>query len=146
MIIGKRKSFPKRGKLLGIDWGEKRIGLAVTDPAQKFVFLRQTPPLRGSRQAAGAPVGSLVELAEDENIVGIVVGLPLRLDGTDSGTTRRVRAFAVELATATDIPIILFDESLTSFEASERTKDKRLLDSESARVLLENFLAAGNRK
>ena len=129
--------------MLGIDWGAKRIGIAVSDQDGNFVFLRRAAP---AAESLGSAASCIAEIAKSEGATGIVVGLPLRLDGTDSDTTKRVREFATELASATDIPIILFDESLTSFEAAERTKDKSLLDSESARVLLENFIAACRRK
>ena len=143
MIVNNFKSFPKTGKLLGIDWGEKRIGLAISSPDQKFVFTRD------SRSGIRDP--EFVNFIQDEDIVGIVLGLPLRLDGTESKTTARVREFAKDLQNKTDVPIILFDESLTSFEASSlslrgarrATRQSRndTLDSKSAQVLLENAIS-----
>ncbi|MDR3208427.1 MAG: Holliday junction resolvase RuvX [Rickettsiales bacterium] len=130
MICKDFNFFPTTGRLAGIDWGEKRVGVAVSDPGRGFVFAR--PRITA---AAGA-AKRIADFAKSENIAGIVVGLPLRLDGTESETTARVRAFAEELAKETDIPVILFDEGLTSFEAAERGAEN--LDSEAARILLEN--------
>ena len=146
MIIDNFKSFPPGGKIMGIDWGAKRIGVAVSDPDRKFVFIRQCLFNKPPRPQSGHPStgGELLKVIADEGVVGIVLGLPLRLDGTDSPTTVRVREFARELAGVVDVPIILFDESLTSFEAEE--SGAKNLDSESARVLLENAIAVINRK
>ena len=131
---------------MGIDWGAKRIGVAVSDPERKFVFIRQCLLEKPPRPLRAHPStgGELLKIIAEENIIGIVLGLPLRLDGTDSETTARVREFAGELAAATPVPIVLFDESLTSFEAAESGSEN--LDSESARVLLENAIAVMNRK
>ena len=129
MIINNFKSFPKKGKLLGIDWGAKRIGIAISDPMRKFVFLRDSKDWENL----------LMEVS------GIVIGLPLRLNGEDSDTTKKVRKFANNLSKKTDLPIILFDESLTSFEAVEKGAKKNQLDAESARVLLENAISFINR-
>ena len=131
MIIDDFKSFPPLGRIMGIDWGAKRVGVAVSSPDRKFVFARETN-------------ADILKTISEEGIVGIVLGLPLRLDGTDSDTTRRVRKFAAELAAATLVPIVLFDESLTSFEAA--TGGAKNLDSESARVLLENAIAVMKRQ
>jgi putative Holliday junction resolvase len=139
MICHDFKDFPKTGRLIGIDWGGRSIGVAASDPDRKFVFVRPPITNRESRIA-------IRDLIRSENVVGVVLGLPLRLDGTDSPTTKRVRKFAADLAAQTDIPIILFDESLTSFEAAENGADAGGLDSESARVLLENAIAVMGRK
>jgi putative Holliday junction resolvase len=138
MICDDFNFFPREGRLLGVDWGEKRIGLAVSDPAREFVFIR--PQISNSEFRNKIP-----DLIEFEDIAGIVVGLPLRLNGDESGTTRRARDFADELARLTDAPIVLFDEALTSAEASDRGAKPGDLDSESARVLLENAIAVMKR-
>ena len=138
MIITDRNFFSKTGKILAIDWGEKRIGLAVSDPEQKFVFTRP----------AVNTIDNVQCTIDNEDVVGIVIGLPLRLDGTESETTKKVREFAEQLSIVNcTLPIILFDESLTSHAASEYDGDRKRhkkqlsnLDSESAKILLENFL------
>lgn len=86
-----------------------------------------------------------------EDIKGIILGLPLRTDGTESDTTARVREFATRLAEQTDLPILLFDESLTSFAAEEdnmaagRAKNENL-DSLAAKIMLENALVQLKRQ
>jgi putative Holliday junction resolvase len=135
MILDNFKSFPKTGKILAIDWGGRRIGLAVCDESRNFTFARSR--IDNRFDLAKTEIKNFVEY---ERIVGIILGLPLRLNGEDSDTTRKVRQFAIELETVLDIPIALFDESLTSFEASESGADKDHIDSESARLLLENAI------
>ena len=131
MILTDFNDFPRTGRLLGIDWGTKRIGLAISDPAQDFVFTR--PAIKEWNP----------NIIADENISGIVLGLPLCTDGTDSETTRKVRDFANALSEQTDAPIIMLDETLTSFEA--QTAQVTDIDSESAKIILENAIAIMRR-
>ncbi len=147
MILPDFNDFPRKGRILGIDWGARRIGLAVSDENHGFVFER--PVLVQSDMKTSAK--QIYDLIRSEKIVGVVVGLPLRSDGSDSDTTRNVRDFAKELTAYTDIPVAFIDESLTSIEAQEklgriRVSDiKRNLDSAAARVILENAISLMNR-
>jgi len=127
------KDFPRTGRILGIDWGTKRVGTAVSSPDWDFVFPRTIIPGETS-------IEQIKKLIESESIVGVVLGLPLYPDGTDSNTTRNVREFEINLAKEISIPIIFIEENLTSVEASERIKNKDL-DSESAAIILENGIA-----
>lgn len=148
MILRDFKVFPRAGRLIGIDWGARRTGVAVSDETRGFVFTR--PPIL-SQDSAGL-VRAVVDLAVVEHAVGIVIGLPLRGDGTESETTARVREFADALAGLVDLPIIFIDETLSSTAAQEemgrvRPRDiKEKLDSNAARVILENAIAMLNRK
>lgn len=145
MILPDFKDFPKTGRILGIDWGARRVGLAVSDPSQEFVFVR--PQLEYKNEPV---VEKIVKIATAEQSVGIVIGLPIRSDGTESDTTLSVRKFANELSGQVDLPIIFVDESLSSFEAGENLSGirnkKNVLDSESAKVILENAIALNKRK
>lgn len=148
MILPDFKAFPRSGRVLGIDWGLRRIGVAVSDPTRDFVFVRDAIVLpRGAVNHADL----VVETAVRENVVGIVVGLPLYPDGTESNTTKMVREFVADLATKTNLPICMIEENLTSVSAQEsmgrvRVRDLKVrLDSESARVILENAIAMINR-
>ena len=154
MISENFKTFPRAGKLMGIDWGEKRIGLAVTDPDRKFTFARPR----------ATDISHIAYHISHEGVTGVIIGLPIRSDGSDSETTKRVRAFAEKLAEQTDVPIALLDETLTSVAAEEsifragdigkcrcrcdRRGDRhpKDIDSESARIILENALAIMNRR
>lgn len=143
MILSDFKVFPRFGRLIGIDWGVRRTGVAVCDNTHEFIFTRPVLVVKNATEL----VQQIADLVKSEHAVGIVVGLPLRTDGTESDTTKMVRAFANALAGATDVPIIFIDECLSSSVAMEQighatVRDiKEKLDSESARVILENAIA-----
>lgn len=144
MILPDFKVFPRTGRILGVDWGRARIGLAVSDSNRDFVFVR---PVVNVVRGADTHADIVAKIALAESVVGIAVGLPTRNDGTESETTQMVRDFVNKLATKTDLPICMIEENLTSVAAQEsmgriRVRDiKQKLDSESARVILENAIA-----
>lgn len=148
MILPDFKAFPRVGRILGIDWGLRRIGIAVSDPSREFVFARDVISVP---RGANNHVALIADVARSENVVGIVVGMPVRGDGTESDTTKMVRTFVDELAIQTDLPICMIEENLTSATAQEnmgrvRVRElKEKLDSESARVILENAISMINR-
>ena len=148
MILPDFKAFPRAGRILGIDWGLRRIGVAVSSPMRDFVFVRDVIVMS---HGADNHADLVVDMAARENVVGIIVGVPVRGDGTESDTTKMVRDFVAKLATKTDLPICMIEENLTSSAAQEsmgrvRVRDlKEKLDSESARVILENAIAMINR-
>ena len=135
------------GRILGVDWGARRTGIAVSDETRDFVFVR--PPVTAGRGEDS--VKKIADMAKIEHVVGIVVGLPLRIDGSESETTKMVRDMVTRLVQNVDLPICLIDESLTSSAASEENnlhnqKDvKEKLDSQSARIILENAIAVIKR-
>ena len=147
MILRDFKVFNASGRLLGLDWGARRTGVAISDAEQRFVFARDPIVSANSDEL----IGKIIGLIARENIAGIVIGLPLRMDGADSETTAMVRAFAENLSHATDLPIIFIDETLSSTAAQEemgrvRVRDiKEKLDSNAARVILENAISMMNR-
>ena len=148
MILSDFKAFPRDGRVLGIDWGLRRIGVAVSDPMRDFVFVRDVISLpRGAENHAEL----VAEMVREERVVGIVVGIPVRGDGTESDTTKMVRAFMERLSEITNLPICGIEENLTSHAAQEEmgrvsVRDlKQRLDSESARIILENAIAMINR-
>ena len=147
MILPDFKGFPRSGRIIGIDWGARRIGVAVSDDTRNFVFVRPTINLGADDEAAAI----VARVASDECARGIVVGLPLYPDGAESDTTKMVREFINALSQKTDLPIVTVEENLTSVSAQEsmgrvRVRDiKEKLDSESARVILENAIALINR-
>jgi putative pre-16S rRNA nuclease len=137
---------------VGLDIGERRIGIAVSDVTGTLAR-----PLRVLR-AAGLEVDALdvvafeiARLAEEEDGVdAIVVGLPRRLDGTATEMTPRVEQFARNLGAKTSLPVALQDERLSSREAESRLalrdKDwrsrKARLDAAAAAVILQDYLDA----
>ena len=144
MIMPDFKDFPRTGRLIGFDWGARRTGVAVSDEMRQFVFARE--PI-----VSGAMAQQMALIAEREKVAGIIIGLPLRTDGTESETTKMVRSVANDIAHYTDLPICFIDESLTSSAAADENglhtiKDvKEKLDSQAARIILENAIAVINR-
>ena len=148
MILPNFKDFPKSGRVIGIDWGARRTGIAITDESREFVFVRPVVVALNSDDL----VEKITQIINSENVSGVVVGLPLRMDGTESDTTQNVRAFVSALEKHLDVPIRMLDETLSSASAQEdmgrvrRVDIKQKLDSESARVILENALSIIKRQ
>ena len=143
MIIPDFKDFPRRGRIIGIDWGARRTGVAISDESREFVFAR--PVITAGRgEDMPKKIADAINVA---GVVGVVVGLPLRTDGTESDTTKMVRDAVDKIARCVDLPICFIDETLTSSIAAEENgfHDKKSarekLDSESARLILENAIA-----
>ena len=147
MILPDFKDFPRVGRVMGVDWGARRTGVAVSDPTREFIFTRDAITSRPDECVAPR----VADIAGAEKVVGIIIGLPVHSDGTQSETSVAVREFANRLATFTDLPICFIEENLTSITAQEqmgrvRVRDiKQRLDSESARVILENAIAVIRR-
>ncbi len=134
-------------RLLGVDYGSKRIGLSVSDPDRKFAFPLTTYE-RSSREQDAAYFRALVA---EEAIGQIVLGLPVHLDGREGQKAAEVRAFAAWLAETVGLPIVCFDERFTTVEAESalweaglshrKRKDRR--DRVAAQILLQTYLDAG---
>jgi putative holliday junction resolvase len=137
-------------RIVGLDVGERRIGVAVSDAtctlARPVGVLRSATLDRAALEQAAHEVSRLA--SEEDGIATIVVGLPRRLDGTANEMTPRVESFASELSSLTRLPVVLQDERLTSREAESRlavrTKDwrarKQQLDAASAAIILQDYL------
>ncbi len=145
----KSQVLPKNGRLLAIDFGERRFGIAVTDPLQITAQARETLQVREWREA----IPRIKAIIEELQVKGVVVGLPVSLSGNEGMMAERVREFADMLQRETQLPVILWDERLTSLQA-ERTlrefslkpsqhKDK--VDRLAAYFLLRNFLDSQQR-
>jgi mannose-1-phosphate guanylyltransferase len=142
-------SLPAEGPLLGVDPGTKRVGLAVAGAlgiVHPLGFVEAAPRERLLEKIAA--------LAADRQCVGIVVGLPLNMDGSESPGSKAARELGAELARATGLPVDFGDERLTSFAAEkemeplELTKKKRKArtDAIAAAMLLETYLAEHRKK
>ncbi len=133
-----------RGPILGIDLGEKRIGLAVSDPAASIAFPAGFVVSRGRARDLVA----LREVVEERGIARIVVGLPIHLDGRASPGSQAARTFADALGEATGLPVDLLDERWTSRAAERslsetkggRKKRREVVDSVAATLLLRTYL------
>jgi len=137
-------------RTVGLDIGERRIGVAVSDAtgtlARPLGVLR---PAGLDVDALDVVVQEIARLAGEEDGVGaIVIGLPRRLDGTPSEMTPRVERFARALGTKTSLPVALQDERLSSREAESRLalRDKNWrsrkakLDAAAAAIILQDYL------
>jgi putative holliday junction resolvase len=137
-------------RFLGIDYGRKRIGLALSDATGLLARPWKTVAARPAVKLAAADIAREIEALrqEPEGLGGIVIGLPLRLSGEANDQTATVQGLASELRQRTAVPVTLQDERLSSREAesllARREKDwrkrKPLLDAMSAAVVLQDFL------
>jgi putative Holliday junction resolvase len=107
------RPLPLSGRLLGLDAGERRVGIAISDPEQRLAL-----PLHAVDRAVS--LEDLADLARVEEIAGVVVGLPVSLSGDEGAQAQSAREFAREVEKALDLPVAFWDERLTSQEA-ERT-------------------------
>lgn len=138
-------------KILAIDPGGKRVGLAASDALH--LTTRLLPVLQVKKLNSSVP--ELVKLIEAEEFRKVIVGLPLNMDGSEGAAAKGAKALAKALEAALkkkelSCEVELWDERLTSFEAEQRTrqqgvakaKAKAFLDSVAAEVLLEDYLAS----
>ena len=131
-------------RALGIDFGLKRVGLAVSDRTATLV----SPYKTIERSTRDKLFDELMEIIHKEAVETIVVGLPLSMDGEDTLTTRQARNFAQSLGRRTELPIHLMDERHTSAQAEEELnaanvrgkKRKMALDSQAAVIILRSWL------
>ena len=132
------------GPILALDLGEKLVGAAISD--ERLVTTKRLPPLKRSNwKKLLQDVRHLVERFDAQTIV---VGLPLRLDGTAGDAAQNARRVAENLAKSIDVPVYLQDERLTSFDAIENLKAEgvkpdaipALVDGEAAATILRDFL------
>ncbi|WP_457638161.1 Holliday junction resolvase RuvX [Oceanithermus sp.] len=130
-------------KLLGLDVGDSRIGLAVTETGQPFAFGRGWLQRKGN----GEDVSAILELARSENVDLVVVGLPLLASGEEGTQAAKVRDFVKELRSA-GLRVELSDERFTTRLAQQRLehlprkkkREKGRLDEAAAVAILEGFL------
>lgn len=136
------------GNIVGIDYGRKRIGLAVADTESRIATPLTT--LAGRNEATrDARIVSDASPAEEAE--AFVVGLPMNMDGTDSEQTRVTRRFASELGRLSGLPVHLQDERLSSYAASEllseagvsRQRRKEITDQIAAQQILQAWLDRG---
>lgn len=131
-------------RVLAVDYGKKRIGLAVTDPLNIFAYPLATL-LNDSKFWQG-----FLKIIFEYNVKKLILGFPLREGGEDSHVTKDVLAFRDELIKKTGLPVELVDERYSSEIAKQRIietvgsrkkrRDKSLVDKNAAAVILEDFL------
>jgi putative holliday junction resolvase len=132
-------------RVLAVDFGEKRIGLAVSDETGRVVV----PVGSVTRSSDSQAVAAVALAAKEREVSRLVVGLPRNLDGREGPIARRARNFARRLAVASGLPVDLHGEGLTSADAERDLRDAGLprerrdaaRDAEAAAVLLRDWLS-----
>ena len=132
------------GPLLGIDLGEKRVGLSISDRTQSIASNYATL----EKKKFSLFSLDLRAIIDKEIICGIVVGLPLNMDGSEGPKCQSTRHFAKNFSNIVDLPITFWDERLTTVAAERsllsadlsRKKRKRVVDSVAAVLILQNLL------
>ena len=131
-------------RILGVDYGERRIGLALSDPLQIIA----KPLTMIDRVKISDYISLISNIVSEKNITSIVVGLPLTLKGTYSKQTKIVMAFVEQLKLELKIPINCIDERLSSVSAEKLLQmqsiktghNKGLVDETSAAIILQEYL------
>jgi len=138
------------GPILALDLGEKLVGAAISD--ERLITTKRLPPLKRSNwKKLLQDVRHLLERFDAQTIV---VGLPLRLDGSEGDAAKNVRRLAVNLAKSVEQPVYLQDERLTSRAAMENLKAEgvkpeeiaALIDGEAAAMILRDFLVTDQKR
>jgi putative Holliday junction resolvase len=133
-------------RLLGVDYGSVRIGLAISDPDRKIAFPLATHQ-RGSREQDAAYFRQAIA---EESVGGIVLGLPVHCNGNEGQAAAAVRAFGQWLGELTGLPLVYWDERFTTVEAEAALWDaglthkqrKQRRDKVAAQMLLQTYLDA----
>ena len=123
-LDGFAATLPPGARLLGFDLGEKTIGVALSDTSRAIATPMETLP-RGKFSADVVKLGKIIA---EHKVGGIVVGLPLNMDGSDGPSAQSARAFARNLAARVDLPIVLWDERLSTVAVT-----RTLLDADTSR-------------
>ena len=139
--------FPTRGRLLGLDYGTKRVGLALSNLEQTIATPLELLTRRDERQ----DIRALQKAARDYSVTGLVVGLPVHMSGDEGEKAKEARAFGRWAAAAVNLPVAYCDERYTSAMADEQLRAAELSpkqrkarrDMLAAQILLQAFLDGG---
>jgi putative Holliday junction resolvase len=148
-LVSDNFSVPTRGTLLGLDYGTKRFGVAVSTPEQTIASPLENYTRRNERDDAVF----LKRLATEYQAVGLVVGLPVHMSGDEGTKAKEARAFGEWAARACGLPVVYWDERYSSAMAElylqqaevSPKKRKERLDKVAAQVMLQAFLESDDR-
>ncbi|WP_026871483.1 Holliday junction resolvase RuvX [Inquilinus limosus] len=138
--------LPPGGRLIGLDLGEKTIGMAVSDPG-----LSLASPIGTIRRTKFTPdAKELLRIVDDRGVAGLVIGLPVNMDGSEGPRCQSVRAFARDLLKLRDLPIAFWDERLSTMAVQRqmidfdvtRKKRAKAVDTAAAAWILQGALDA----
>ena len=132
-------------RIMGIDYGDARTGVALSDLLCSIVGSAQVVPSRNTQKA----IADIVKIAKENEVGEIVVGLPRNMDGTEGSRAQLCREFADFLKEATGLPVAMWDERRTTVEAHNilsqhnyhGQKRKNTVDAVAASLILEGYLA-----
>ncbi len=133
------------GRILGLDLGEVRIGVAISDPDRRLAV-----PLGTVHTGAPADLKAIAALVSENDVTAVVVGYPLQLSGEAGTRAHLAEGFAEALRAVLDIPVVLHDERLSTVEAdralaaagADGRERRRVIDRSAATVILQSFLDA----
>ncbi len=136
--------LPPRGALIGLDLGSKTIGVAASDPERRVAAPVETI----SRQRFNLDARRILDLAAERRAAGLVLGLPINMDGSEGPRAQATRAFARNLARLTELPIALWDERLSTAAVeraliaadASRAKRQKVIDQHAAAYILQGAL------
>ena len=144
-----RAALPRNQRLLGLDVGEKTIGLALSDPGLSVA----SPVSTIKRTKFTADANALLKLAAERGVGGLVIGLPLNMDGSEGPRCQSVRQFAANLLKLKDLPILFWDERMSTMAVERamiahdvtRARRDKVVDQAAAAFILQGALDAIGR-
>jgi putative holliday junction resolvase len=139
--------FPTAGRLLAVDWGDVRIGLALSDPSQVLATPLETLVRRAGKRF---PMPRFLELIAEHAPVGVVVGLPLTGEGEEAASAAAAREMAETIGRRAALPVELWDERMSTARALAAIREqggstrgrREDVDALAAAVLLQHFMEA----
>lgn len=141
-----RKESGRMGgvRILGLDFGTKRIGVALSDE----LAITAQAVCAIERRIPGKDFAEIINFIKENNVTEVVVGLPISMNGSYSAKTKEAAEFADTLAKRIDIPVKTWDERLSTLQAERtlleadvsRAKRKRVMDKLAAQVILQSYL------
>ena len=144
MLMDAAPLLPQRGALIGLDLGTKTIGVASSDPDRRVAAPVETI----ARKRFGLDAARILELATERRAAGLVLGLPINMDGSEGPRAQSTRTFARNLAQLTKLPIALWDERLSTAAVeraliaadASRAQRKSVIDQHAASYILQGAL------
>ncbi|HET6160688.1 MAG TPA: Holliday junction resolvase RuvX [Dongiaceae bacterium] len=148
-LITLRDALPRNQRVLGLDLGEKTIGLALSDPGLSVA----SPISTIKRTKFTADATALLKLAGERGVGGLVIGLPLNMDGSEGPRCQSVRQFAANLLKLKDLPILFWDERLSTMAVERemiahdvtRARRDKVVDQAAAAFILQGALDSLSR-
>ena len=139
-----RAALPRSQRLLGLDVGEKTVGLALSDPGLSVA----SPVTTIKRSKFTADANALLKLASERGVGGLVIGLPLNMDGSEGPRCQSVRQFAANLLKLKDFPILFWDERMSTLAVERemiahdvtRARRDKVVDQAAAAFILQGVL------